>query len=208
VLQAYGQTEAFGGIAVESVKDVLSGRRRPNSVGRPLPGVAVAIVDPAGIELPTGQDGEICVRSASAMARYAEASSSGPAGTDGWLHTGDRGYLDGDGYLYVTGRLKATIICGGFNIAPEELEATLVADAAVRAAAVVPLPDDRLGEIPVALVEATDTSDAILARCRERLIGYKRPRRLFVVDALPLLASGKIDRPAVGRLAAHLAGSA
>jgi long-chain acyl-CoA synthetase len=194
VLQAYGQTEAFGGIAVESVKDVLSGRRRPNSVGRPLPGVEVAI----------GDSGEICVRTASSMSGYAGSSTPGPVDADGWLHTGDVGHLDDDGYLYVTGRLKSTIICGGFNIVPEELEATLVADSSVRAAVVVPLPDDRLGEIPVALVEARDTSDRILSRCRDKLVGYKRPRRLFVVDALPLLASGKVDRKEAGRLAARL----
>lgn len=194
VLQAYGQTEAFGGIAVESVKDVLSGRRRPNSVGRPLPGVEVAI----------GDSSEIWVRTASSMSRYAGSSTPGPVDADGWLHTGDVGHLDDDGYLYVTGRLKSTIICGGFNIAPEELEAMLVADSAVRAAVVVPLPDDRLGEIPVALVEADDTGDRILSRCRDKLVGYKRPRRLFVVDALPLLASGKVDRKEAGRLAAGL----
>jgi acyl-CoA synthetase (AMP-forming)/AMP-acid ligase II len=140
------------------------------------------------------------------MTRYAEESSTGPLDADGWLHTGDLGHLDDDGYLYVTGRLKSTIICGGFNIVPEELEATLVDDIAVRAAVVVPLPDERLGEIPVALVEANDTGEAILERCRERLVSYKRPRRLFVVGTLPLLPSGKVDKPAAGRMAARLAG--
>jgi long-chain acyl-CoA synthetase len=202
VLQAYGQTEAFGGIAVESVKDVLSGRRRPNSVGRPLPGVEVEVVDASGSPVPTGVDGQIRVRSASSMAGYAGSATAAPVDQHGWLHTGDAGHVDADGYLYVTGRLKSTIICGGFNIVPEELEATLERDDAVRSAVVVPIPDERLGEIPVALVEASDSADAILERCRGRLVAYKRPRQLFVVDALPLLASGKVDRAAASRVAA------
>jgi long-chain acyl-CoA synthetase len=198
VLQVYGQTETFGAVAMESPRDVLAGRRRPDSVGRPLASVDIRI-----------ERGEILVRSKSATHGYAAAiGASGPVTSpvdgDGWLHTGDRGHLDADGYLYVTGRLKNVIICGGFNIVPEELEARLEDDPAVREAAVVALADHKLGEIPVALVVGRGDPAEIMDRTKDQLVAYKRPRRLFVVDALPRLASGKVDKPAATHLAEKL----
>jgi long-chain acyl-CoA synthetase len=205
VLQAYGQTEAFGGIAVENVRDVLAGRRRPGSVGRPLPGVEVRIAGADGSDTGVGVDGEICARSASVTSGYIGTGSRTPVDAQGWLHTGDLGHLDADGYLHVTGRLKNLIICGGFNVVPEEVEARLLDDPVVRNAAVVALPDERLGEIPVALVEADDDAAAILGRVAGRLAAYKRPRLLFTVAALPRVASGKVDQAAARRLAAERA---
>lgn len=193
VLQAYGQTEAFGGIAIESVKDVLAGNRRPGSVGKPLPGVDVRI-----------DDGEIVVRTPASLSGYIGDGAHSPVDDDGWLHTGDLGHLDDDDYLYVTGRRKNVIICGGFNVIPEELEAALSNDDDVREAVVVAVPDDRLGEIPVALVEGNATADAVLERVAPKLVSYKRPRRLFVVDALPRVANGKVDRIAAQALAREL----
>lgn len=204
VLQAYGQTEAFGAVTIESAKDVLSGRRRPGSVGRPLPGVELRIVTDDGTESAPGEAGEVWVRTASSTRGYLGDDAS-PVDGDGWLHTGDIGHRDDDGYLYITGRKRSVIICGGFNIVPEELEAALMADDAVRDAAVVPLPDDRLGEIPVALVEAhEDDPDGIMARVRERVSPYKRPRQIFVIDALPRVPVGKVDRAAAQRQAVDL----
>ncbi|HEX3962916.1 MAG TPA: class I adenylate-forming enzyme family protein [Trebonia sp.] len=200
VLQAYGQTEAFGGIAIENVKDVLSGHRRPGSVGRPLPGVELRLVDPEGEDVPPGEAGEIWVQSRSAMKGYLTGNAAGSSRTGEWLHTGDLGRLDADGYLYITGRLKNIIICGGFNITPEEVEAALERDDRVTEAVVISWPDERLGEIPVAVVESDAAEEEILASVAPKLTAYKRPRRLLRVDKLPRVPNGKVDRPAVNRL--------
>ena len=204
VLQAYGQTEAFGGIAIESVKDVLSGRRRPGSVGKPLPGVEVRIVDSEGVPVGPGEVGELLVRTKSSMRGYIGSNAPPPMDPQGWLRTGDRGRFDADGYLYITGRSKNIIICGGFNIVPEEIEAVLAQDPAVRDVVVLGIADARLGEIPVALVEGLDGPEAVLSRVAGRLASYKRPRRLFVVDSLPRVPNGKVDRPAATELARSL----
>ena len=206
VLQAYGQTEAFGGIAIESVKDVLSGRRRPGSVGRPLPGVELRLVGPDGTDVPPGESGEIWVRSKSAMKGYLTADGEAGEAATGWLRTGDLGSLDVDGYLYITGRLKNIIICGGFNITPEEVEAALENDERVTEAVVVSWPDERLGEIPVAVVESESDEADILAEVAGRLTAYKRPRKLLRVDKLPRVPNGKVDRPAVNLLVAEQLG--
>lgn len=201
VLQAYGQTEAFGGIAIESVKDVLAGRRRPGSVGKPLPGVELRLAAPDGTDAPPGASGEIWVRSRSAMAGYLTGADDEVVPPSGdWLRTGDLGRLDDDGYLYITGRLKNIIICGGFNITPEEVEAALEDDERVAEAVVVSWPDERLGEIPVAVVESEADPADVLAAVASRLTAYKRPRRLFRVSALPRVPNGKVDRRAVDAL--------
>jgi long-chain acyl-CoA synthetase len=227
VLQAYGQTEAFGGIAIESVKDVLAGRRRPGSVGKPLPGVDLRLVGPEGRDAPPGEPGEIWVKSRSAMTGYLTGADAPAGATDApagatdapagatdapqgeageWLRTGDLGRLDQDGYLYITGRLKNIIICGGFNITPEEVEAALENDERVSEAVVVSWPDERLGEIPVAVVESSATEEEILGAVAPKLTAYKRPRKLLLVGKLPRVPNGKVDRPAVARLVADRLG--
>lgn len=208
ILQAYGQTESFGGIAIESVKDVLAGRRRPGSVGKPLPGVQLRLVDTEGNDVPAGESGEIWVKSRSAMKGYLTGEGDVPAGDDEWLRTGDLGRLDEDGYLYITGRIKNIIICGGFNITPEEVEAALEQDDRVAEAVVVSWPDERLGEIPVAVVESNAGEDELLSAAAARLAAYKRPRKLLQVEKLPRVPNGKVDRPAVSRLVDERLGDA
>jgi len=203
ILQAYGQTEAFGGVAIESVRDVLSGNRRPGSVGKPLPGVRIRLVD-HGSDVAAGDEGEIWVKTGSAMSGYEGGGEGSPVDAEGWLHTGDIGRQDDEGYLYITGRIKNIIICGGFNIVPEEVEGALIRDPEVHDAVVVPVPDVRLGELPVALVESTKTAEAVREEVSGLVASYKRPRLVFVVDALPRVANGKVDRPAATRLAAEL----
>ncbi len=178
-------------------------------MGRPLPGVELRLVEPDGpddAEVPVGGEGEIRVRSRSATSGYVGGEASSPFDADGWLRTGDLGRLDGEGYLYITGRLKNIIICGGFNVVPEEVEAALGADPAVRDAVVLGVPDERLGEIPVALVESGAGAADVLAAVAPRLAPYKRPRRVFVVDALPRVPNGKVDRPRAAAQARSLVG--
>jgi len=188
-------------------------------VGRPLPGVQLRLVTPAGTEAMPGEEGEIRVRSRSATSGYlgsadssADSALASPLDGEGWLRTGDLGRLDEDGYLYVTGRLKNIIIRGGFNVVPEEVEAALAADPAVREAVVLGVPDERLGEVPVALVvgDPADppTAEAVLARVRPRLAPYKRPDRVFVLAELPRVPNGKVDRPKAATLARALASQA
>ena len=203
VLQAYGQTEAFGGVAIESVRDVLSGNRRPGSVGKPLPGVQIRL-DDNGSDVGVGDEGEIWVKTRSAMSGYEGGNGESPVDAAGWLHSGDIGRFDEDGYLYITGRIKNIIICGGFNIVPEEVESALIRNPEVHDAVVVPIPDQRLGELPVALVESTQSAETVGEEVSSLVASYKRPRFIFVVDALPRVANGKLDRPAAARLAAEL----
>jgi acyl-CoA synthetase (AMP-forming)/AMP-acid ligase II len=114
---------------------------------------------------------------------------------DGWLHTGDRGRLDEDGYLWVEGRLKDVIVTGGENVACSEVERALEEHPAVVEAAVVGLPDDEWGEVVTAFVVVDgDGGDDLVAHCRERLAGYKVPRAIHMVDALPRNAAGKLLR--------------
>ncbi len=211
VLQAYGSTE--GGItALERYEDALAGRRGPGSVGRLPEGCPVRIVDADGHDVPPGGEGEILGRpDPERSGRYltTEGDEGLPVDADGWYHTGDVGRLDEHGILYVTGRLKEMLIVGGFNVFPAEVEDALRRSPLVQDAVVVALPDDRLGEVPVAGIvwsgHAPGEASAHLAdELRTHLEPYKIPRRWFTLDELPLTPNGKLDR----RRAAELAGEA
>jgi long-chain acyl-CoA synthetase len=194
VREGYGLTES-GGIATASPP----GLRRRGSVGLPVPGTEVRIVDSADRPLPPGESGEICIRSRTVMAGYWRApDATREALRGGWLHTGDIGHLDEDGYLYISDRVKDLIIRGGFNVFPRDVEDALLEHGAVAAAAVVGRPDERLGEEVVAFVALRPgveaTAEELLAFARERLGAHKYAREIRIVDTIPLTAVGKVDR--------------
>jgi|SRR5271157_667728 len=192
IYEGYGCTEAATFISANP-KDA----RRVGSVGLPVPGVELTIQDDAGQVLPPGQDGEICVRSPGVMTGYWRTEdSSALAGN--WLHTGDIGHLDADGYLYVVDRKKDLILRGGFNVFPRDVEDVLVAHPAVAQVGVVGRPDSRLGEEVVAFVSllpgAEVTAGELTEYARQHLAANKYPREITIVPAVPLTSVGKLDR--------------
>jgi long-chain acyl-CoA synthetase len=194
ILEGYGLTETS---AVTSVNPPE--RRKIGSVGLPLPGYTVTIRDEDGKELPAGEDGEICVRSASLMRGYRhEPAESTTAIVDGELRTGDIGHLDEDGYIYVVDRKKDLIIRGGFNVFPRDVEDALAEHPDVTMAGVVGRPDPKSGEEIVAFVSlgpgATVTAEELVAWTRERIGKIKYPREVHVVDAVPVTSVFKTDR--------------
>jgi acyl-CoA synthetase (AMP-forming)/AMP-acid ligase II len=166
--------------------------------GRAIPNVEVRIVDDAGAEVDRGRPGEIVVRGYNVMQGYFEDPEATAEAIDehGWLHTGDIGVMDDRGNVTITDRKKDMFVVGGFNAYPAEIEGTLLRHPAVGQVAVVGVPDDRMGEVGIAFViprpGATVDGDEVIAWSRERMANYKVPRRVAVVDALPLNASGKV----------------
>lgn len=192
-LEYYGATE--GGVA--TVIDSAEWLTRPGSVGRAYPPNQIMVVDDAGQALPAGRTGRVFVRrSAHADFHYHGAPEKtrrahlGP----GMFTYGDLGYLDEDGYLYLAGRADGTIVSGGVNVYPAEVEAVLLAHPAVRDAAVLGVPDDEFGERVEAVVElAADVETAVLDQfCRTRLAGFKTPRGYRVVKSMPRTEAGKV----------------
>jgi long-chain acyl-CoA synthetase len=152
--------------------------------------------------VPVGVDGEVCVRSPGVMKGYwRDEAATAVTVRDGWLHTGDVGHLDEDGYLYVVDRLKDLVIRGGFNVYPRDVEDVLLEHPAVASAAVVGRPDETYGEEVVAFVALRGevSEEELLAFAASRLAAHKRPRELHVVEAVPLTSVGKTDRKALRR---------
>jgi len=194
IYEGYGCTESATLISANPY-----GARRVGSVGRPVAGCEVSIQDDFGAMLPAGQDGEICVRSPGVMSGYWHAPDSASTMlAGGWLHTGDIGHLDADGYLYVVDRKKDLILRGGFNVFPRDVEEVLVAHPAVALAGVVGRPDARLGEEVVAFVslrpDAVVTAEELSEHARKHLGANKYPRQITIVSAIPLTSVGKLDR--------------
>jgi acyl-CoA synthetase (AMP-forming)/AMP-acid ligase II len=198
VLTAYGLTEATGTVTMcrrGDSAEVISA-----TSGRAIPDVELRIVDGSGAELPTGEAGEIVVRGYNVMSGYLDDPEATAAAIDGdgWLHTGDVGFLDADGNLAITDRLKDMYVSGGFNVYPAEVEAVLRRHADVAQVAVVGVPDRRMGEVGLAVVVPTPGADAAViaaelpAFAKDRLANFKVPRRVEVVDVLPTNASGKV----------------
>ncbi len=200
-VNAYGLTETASTIAVLDGADHRAAqtstdpavRARLQSVGRGLPGVEIAIRDDRGADGPAGTVGEVFVRGEQVSGEYADAAS-----TNGWFATRDRGHLDDDGYLFLDGRADDTIIRGGENIAPAEIEDVLLRHPDVRECAVVGVPDDEWGQrIAAAVVVApgaTATPQALRAWVRDRLRGSRTPDVIEVCDALPYTDTGKLLR--------------
>jgi acyl-CoA synthetase (AMP-forming)/AMP-acid ligase II len=202
VLTAYGLTECCGyatGCRPGDPDEVVS-----LTSGRAVQDVEVAVVDGTGKAVPVGEPGEVVVRGYNVMVGYwndPEATAEA-VDADGWLHTGDVGVLDEAGNLRITDRMKDMYVVGGFNAYPAEVEQVLVRHDAVSEAAVIGVPDQRLGEVGKAFVVtrtgATVTDDELIAWCRERLAGYKVPRSVALVDSLPRNATGKVDKKLLG----------
>ena len=200
----YGQTESSPVSHMTHIDDSME--RRIETVGCTMPNLEVRIASTEERErtLPLGEQGEICVRGYSVMRGYSDMAEATDAAIDpaGWLHTGDLGVMDGEGYVRVTGRLKDMIIRGGENVYPAEVEAHLDEHPAVAQAAVFGVPDDRLGEEIVAWVQLHDdgngspeaTPEDLAAFCKERMSHYKVPRIIRIVDAFPLTVTGKIQK--------------
>ncbi len=197
ILEGYGLTESTAIATASTVTD-----NRPGSVGKPAPHVELSILDPLGAPVATGEDGEICIAGPGVMMGYwQDPEQTASTIVDGWLHTGDVGHLDEDGFLYVVDRVKDLIIRGGFNVYPRDVEDVLVGHPAVSAAAVVGRPDAKSGEEVVAVVAlapgAEATPEELIEFARAHLAKYKYPREILVVDAVPLTSVGKTDRKAV-----------
>lgn len=173
---------------------------RPNragSIGRPIWGVEVKLIDSDWNEVPEGEDGELAVRGHNVMKGYlGRPEATAEVMRDGWFRTGDIATRDGDGYYFIVDRAKDLIVRGGFNVYPREVEETLIAHPDVSLAAVIGVPDERVGEEVKAFVVLQPGSDlaseVLISWCRERLAAYKCPRAVEFRDSLPMNATGKV----------------
>jgi fatty-acyl-CoA synthase len=199
-VQMYGMTETTGTIVALPPEDHVEGLERMRSAGKALPGVELAILDVNGSRLPPGEVGEIATRSGSNMAGYwnLPKATARTLGSDGWLRTGDAGYMDSDGYLYIHDRIKDMIISGGENIYPAEVESAICDHPDVAEVAVIGVPDERWGEAVKAIVVMKQGKEAtaadIINFTRERIAGFKTPKSVEFIEALPRNPSGKILR--------------
>jgi long-chain acyl-CoA synthetase len=197
-VQMYGATETSGTIVYLPPEDHdIAGNARMTGCGKPFPQVELRAVDTDGNDLPPGKVGEILVRSPLVMRGYHNLAEASAAAFDGeWYRTGDAGYLDADGYLYLFDRVKDMIVSGAENIYPAEVESALHEHPEVRDCAVIGVPDPRWGEAVKAIVVRTPgsvlQSDALIAFARERIAGFKVPKSIDFVDTLPRNPSGKI----------------
>jgi long-chain acyl-CoA synthetase len=195
ILEGYGLSETSP-VASFNHPDRV---RKPGSIGTPIQGVEMRVVDEDGAELPVGQIGEIVIRGYNVMKGYwRNPGATAETITDGWLKTGDLAKVDQDGYFYIVDRKKDLIIRGGFNVYPREIEEVLYEHPAVAAAAVIGIPDEHLGEEIGAAVTlkpaATATTDELRAFAKDRVAPYKYPRHVWIMPDLPKGPTGKILR--------------
>ncbi|MFD5811951.1 MULTISPECIES: class I adenylate-forming enzyme family protein [Rhodococcus] len=200
VVEGYGLTEG----TCASACNPIDGPRKLGTVGPALPGQQIAIAGPDGRHLPAGATGEVLIKGPNVMRGYlGRPEETARTVVDGWLHTGDVGRLDEDGYLTLVDRIKDMIIRGGENLYPKEIENALATHPAVLESAVIGAPHEVYGEVPVAYVvtypERTVTDSELLAHLSERLTRVKVPAEVHVVAALPRNPVGKIDKPGLRR---------
>jgi acyl-CoA synthetase (AMP-forming)/AMP-acid ligase II len=205
--QSYGMTELSGSVAFLTAEDhrKAAGDKPQllHSVGRPLPTARLRLLDDDGHPCAGGAAGEIVVQAPQCMERYwNDSAATDLALADGWLHTGDIGRFDDEGYLYIVDRKKDMIISGGENIASREIEEVLHRHVSIADCAVIGLPDPKWGESPCAVLrlKCAVSDEELSAHCRAWLAAYKTPRRWIRVDALPVNAAGKIDKPLLRHL--------
>ncbi|MEU4811297.1 AMP-binding protein [Nocardia fluminea] len=195
IVEGYGLSEG----TCASTLNPIAGQRKPATVGMPLPGQTVAIMDVDGALSAPGEPGEVVIRGANVMRGYlGKPTETAKTVVDGWLHTGDVGYFDADGYLVLVDRIKDMIIRAGENLYPKEIENALYRHPAVHEAAVVGVPDAVLGEVPVAHVvaapQATVTVEELIAHCRTELAAFKVPAAIVLTAEMPRNPVGKIDK--------------
>jgi long-chain acyl-CoA synthetase len=200
VMTGYGLTEATAIVALQHIQLDAEGKViRPKSIGRALPGIEMRILEPNGGDAAAGEVGEICVRGANVMQGYYKMPKETElAIVDGWLHTGDLGLRDAEGYAYIVDRKKDVIIRGGQNIYPADIEEVIYHLPGVIEVAVIGAQDERFGEVPVAFVAMRNgqklSSDSIIAKCKEELAYYKVPASVHFLPELPKGPTGKILR--------------
>jgi len=202
LIEGYGLSEASPVVT----KNPLDGRRKPGSIGLPIPRVEVSVQDDEGRLLPDHVVGEICVRGGNVMLGYwNQPEETAKALRNGWLLTGDIGYRDSEGFYYITDRKKDMLLVNGINVYPREIEEILHQYGGVKEAAVIGVPDPRKGEHPLAFVAPDDGAQldekALVRFLRRHLADYKVPRRIVFLDALPRNATGKILKTTLRQLA-------
>jgi long-chain acyl-CoA synthetase len=198
VYQGYGMTECSAVLTSLGPEEHRLGGELLGSAGRPVPGVMLSIQDPAGRSLPRGETREVCARAGNFMHEYwKRPDETAEVFREGWYHTGDAGYLDEDGYLYLVDRVKDMVVTGGENVYSVEVENALATHPAVAQVAVIGIPNDRWGEAVHAIVvlkpDVAATGDDLKAHARERIAGYKLPKSIeFRAEPLPLSGALKV----------------
>jgi len=198
VLTAYGLTESCG--VVTMCRDGDDPELIANTSGRAIPDVEVRCVNEKNREVERGSPGEIVVRGYNVMQGYFEnpEATKEAIDADGWLHTGDIGVMDQNGYLRITDRIKDMFIVGGFNVYPAEIENLVITYKGIAQVAVIGLPDERMGEVAAACIVpvagAQIDKEVFLAWCKQNMANYKVPKRVEIMEALPMNATGKVQK--------------
>ena len=208
VITAYGLTETHGTATICEQSDTIE--TIATTVGHPLDGLSLRIVDDDGKDQPVGGLGEVLIKGFDVMTEYFNApeATATALDTEGWLRTGDVGSLGEDGYLRIVDRKKDILIVGGFNVSASEVESIILRRDDVTQVAVVAAPDDRLGEVGTAFVVARPGQrpdpDEVISWCRQHMANFKAPRYVHLVDALPITSTGKVQKPDLRRRAEEL----